>query len=314
MKSESVSFSTQVVRWQAVHGRSHLPWQQTREPYRVWLSEIMLQQTQVATVLDYYPRFIARFPDVAALAAAPQDDVLNLWAGLGYYSRARNLHPCAQAVMREHGGQFPRSAPVLAPLPGIGRTPAAAAPASCCDERAAVLGANVHRTAQHLLEFAVLGSALESVLKGKENPTVGLLNIGEEAIKGNDVIKKAGELLRQAGQSESASQTDRSVGPFHPDAASVRPTRLPQPKVRYARQLPTAHQRPAPTGVQVSAPVRAPIPVSLPVGPDPAPAKPPKPGRKNPAPGVRRRHPDRLPRFPAKPGSSTRLSSFPSHC
>ena len=105
--SESVSFSTQVVRWQAVHGRSHLPWQQTREPYRVWLSEVMLQQTQVSTVLDYYPRFLARFPDVNALAEASEDDVLALWSGLGYYSRARNLHRCAQQVMALHGGQFP---------------------------------------------------------------------------------------------------------------------------------------------------------------------------------------------------------------
>ena len=88
--SESVSFSTQVVRWQAVHGRSHLPWQQTREPYRVWLSEVMLQQTQVSTVLDYYPRFLARFPDVNALAEASEDEVQALWSGLAYYSRARN--------------------------------------------------------------------------------------------------------------------------------------------------------------------------------------------------------------------------------
>lgn len=128
--SESVSFSTQVVRWQAVHGRSHLPWQQTREPYRVWLSEVMLQQTQVSTVLDYYPRFLARFPDVNALAEASEDDVLALWSGLGYYSRARNLHRCAQQVMALHGGQFPRTAEVLQSLPGIGRSTAGAKPST----------------------------------------------------------------------------------------------------------------------------------------------------------------------------------------
>lgn len=87
-----VEIAAQVVRWQAGHGRNHLPWQNTRDAYRVWLSEIMLQQTQVATVLEYYARFLARFPDVVQLAAAPQDEVLALWSGLGYYSRARNLH------------------------------------------------------------------------------------------------------------------------------------------------------------------------------------------------------------------------------
>ena len=90
------------MQWQASHGRNHLPWQQTRDPYRVWLSEIMLQQTQVSTVLGYYQRFLDAFPDVASLAAAPQDAVLALWSGLGYYSRARNLHRCAQAVVAEH--------------------------------------------------------------------------------------------------------------------------------------------------------------------------------------------------------------------
>ena len=143
--SESVSFSTQVVRWQAVHGRSHLPWQQTREPYRVWLSEVMLQQTQVSTVLDYYPRFLARFPDVNALAEASEDDVLALWSGLGYYSRARNLHRCAQQVMALHGGQFPRTAEVLQSLPGIGRSTAGAIAAFCFSERVPILDANVRR-------------------------------------------------------------------------------------------------------------------------------------------------------------------------
>ena len=107
-------FATLLVAWQRQHGRHALPWQQTRDPYRVWLSEIMLQQTQVTTVLGYYARFLARFPDVASLAAAPLDEVLALWAGLGYYSRARNLHRCAQAVMERHGGVFPASAALLA--------------------------------------------------------------------------------------------------------------------------------------------------------------------------------------------------------
>src|ERR671928_1673690 len=104
-----MAFAEKLIAWQRTHGRHDLPWQGTRDPYRVWLSEIMLQQTQVSTVLAYYGRFLARFPDVAALAAAPLDDVLALWSGLGYYSRARNLHRCAQEVMARHGGSFPAS-------------------------------------------------------------------------------------------------------------------------------------------------------------------------------------------------------------
>src|SRR5450830_1583784 len=103
------TLAQRVVRWQRHHGRHTLPWQNTRDPYRVWLSEVMLQQTQVATVLGYYARFLQRFPDVAALAAASLDEVFSLWSGLGYYSRARNLHACAQAVCAQHGGAFPRS-------------------------------------------------------------------------------------------------------------------------------------------------------------------------------------------------------------
>lgn len=145
--------ATRVVRWQSSHGRNHLPWQQTRDPYRVWLSEIMLQQTQVSTVLGYYARFLERFPDVNALAAAPQDDVMALWSGLGYYSRARNLHRCAQSVVNEHGGIFPRSAQVLATLPGIGRSTAGAIAAFCFSERTPILDANVRRVLTRVLGF-----------------------------------------------------------------------------------------------------------------------------------------------------------------
>lgn len=142
-----------VVRWQAEHGRSSLPWQCTRDPYRVWLSEIMLQQTQVATVLDYYARFLARFPDVHALAAAPPDDVLALWSGLGYYSRARNLHRCAQQVVQVHGGRFPATVAELSALPGIGRSTAGAIAAFCFGQRAPILDANVRRVLTRLLGF-----------------------------------------------------------------------------------------------------------------------------------------------------------------
>ena len=145
--------AARVVAWQATHGRNHLPWQQTRDPYRVWLSEIMLQQTQVSTVLDYYARFLARFPDVSALAAAPEDEVMGLWSGLGYYTRARNLHRCARQVVAEYGGAFPRSAEALATLPGIGRSTAGAIAAFCFSERVPILDANVRRVLTRYLGF-----------------------------------------------------------------------------------------------------------------------------------------------------------------
>jgi A/G-specific adenine glycosylase len=144
-------FAVTLIEWQVTHGRNDLPWQEQekrgkgRDPYRVWLSEIMLQQTQVDTVIPYYQRFLQRFPDVAALAAAPLDDVLALWSGLGYYARARNLHRAAQLVMSDHGGVFPRSAAALVELPGIGRSTAAAIASFCYGERVAILDGNVKR-------------------------------------------------------------------------------------------------------------------------------------------------------------------------
>ena len=146
-------FAANVVHWQRSHGRHSLPWQNTRDPYRVWLSEIMLQQTQVAAVLGYYERFLSRFPDVRRLAQASLDDVLALWSGLGYYSRARNLHLCAQDVVNLHGGDFPRTAAVLATLPGIGPSTAAAISSFCFGERAAILDGNVKRVLTRVLGY-----------------------------------------------------------------------------------------------------------------------------------------------------------------
>ena len=147
-------FSTEIVRWQKTHGRNTLPWQNTRDPYRVWLSEIMLQQTQVSTVLDYYARFLERFPLVADLASASADEVMGLWSGLGYYSRARNLHRCAQEVVSLHGGEFPRTAEQLQTLPGIGRSTAAAIASFCFGERVAILDGNVKRVLTRVLAFS----------------------------------------------------------------------------------------------------------------------------------------------------------------
>lgn len=139
------SFSTRVLKWFDQHGRKHLPWQQDISAYRVWLSEIMLQQTQVATVIPYFERFIAQFPSVQSLAAAPIDKVLHLWTGLGYYARARNLHKCAQVVVSQYGGEFPASVEALADLPGIGRSTAGAIASIAFQKRAAILDGNVKR-------------------------------------------------------------------------------------------------------------------------------------------------------------------------
>lgn len=139
------AFTAHLIAWQKVAGRHDLPWQKTRDPYRIWLSEIMLQQTQVTTVIPYYQRFLDSFPDVVALAAAPIELVIEHWAGLGYYARARNLHRCAQQIAAVHAGKFPKTAAQLAELPGIGRSTAAAIAAFAFGQRAAILDGNVKR-------------------------------------------------------------------------------------------------------------------------------------------------------------------------
>ncbi|HUP29779.1 MAG TPA: A/G-specific adenine glycosylase [Usitatibacter sp.] len=141
----SDSFAARVIAWQRSHGRHGLPWQESRDAYRIWLSEVMLQQTQVATVIPYFERFLARFPTVRELAAAPEDDVLALWSGLGYYARARNLHRAAKDVVARHGGVFPVDSASLHQLPGVGRSTAAAIAAFACGERGAILDGNVRR-------------------------------------------------------------------------------------------------------------------------------------------------------------------------
>ena len=135
-------FASTLVQWQRRHGRKGLPWQASTDPYRVWLSEVMLQQTQVSAVIPYYQRFLERFPTVAALAAASEDEVLRLWSGLGYYARGRNLHAAAKTIAREG---FPATAEAIARLPGVGRSTAAAIAAFAFGERAAILDGNVKR-------------------------------------------------------------------------------------------------------------------------------------------------------------------------
>ncbi|MCU0804268.1 MAG: A/G-specific adenine glycosylase [Burkholderiales bacterium] len=183
-------FARRLAKWQRTHGRTGLPWQGTRDPYLVWLSEIMLQQTQVATVIPYFQRFRRRFPDIASLAAAPEDDVLAHWAGLGYYSRARNLHRAARLVVGEHAGRFPDTREAIESLPGVGRSTAAAIAAFAFGRREAILDGNVKRVlARH---FAVPGfpgdkpveralwALAESLLpaRGIERYTQALMDLG----------------------------------------------------------------------------------------------------------------------------------------
>ena len=134
-----------LLAWHDEHGRKHLPWQQEITAYRVWISEIMLQQTQVATVIPYYETFMARFPNVRTLAEAELDEVLHHWTGLGYYARGRNLHKAARQVVTEHAGEMPLNVESLEALPGIGRSTAGAIAAIAAGVRAPILDGNVKR-------------------------------------------------------------------------------------------------------------------------------------------------------------------------
>jgi A/G-specific adenine glycosylase len=139
------AFADRLLAWWSTHGRHDLPWQHPRTPYRVWVSEIMLQQTQVATVIPYFERWMARFPDLATLARADEDEVLAHWAGLGYYARARNLHRCARALVEEHGGEFPADPGALSALPGIGESTANAIVSQAFDTPLPILDGNAKR-------------------------------------------------------------------------------------------------------------------------------------------------------------------------
>lgn len=169
--SESLSnaqvrdFAKRVLRWFDQHGRKNLPWQQDINPYRVWVSEIMLQQTQVATVIPYFERFMERFPAVEDLAQADTDQVLHLWTGLGYYARARNLHKAAKQVCESHSGEFPASVDGLESLPGIGRSTAGAIASLAMNIRAAILDGNVKRVLTRYL--AISGWPEQSKVKSQ---------------------------------------------------------------------------------------------------------------------------------------------------
>jgi len=173
-------FAAKLMRWQRRHGRRGLPWQGTRDPYRIWLSEVMLQQTQVSAVVPYYQRFLARFRDVGALAAASEEQVLELWSGLGYYARGRNLHRAARQIA---ASGFPRSAEKIAELPGVGRSTAAAIAAFAYGERAAILDGNVKRVLARVFAItdeSALWPLAERLLpkRGIETYTQALMDLG----------------------------------------------------------------------------------------------------------------------------------------
>jgi len=202
-----MSFAQQVIGWQRKHGRHDLPWQGTRDPYRIWLSEVMLQQTQVSAVIPYYERFLARYPTIEALAAASEDEVLRLWSGLGYYARGRNLHKAAVQIV---GNGFPRTAEKIAELPGVGRSTAAAIAAFAYGERAAILDGNVKRVLSRVFgvsEKEDLWERAERVLPRQriETYTQGLMDLGATVckrvpdcatcpVKGRCVARKTGRI------------------------------------------------------------------------------------------------------------------------
>ncbi len=164
MTRQSNPFAQRLLDWFALHGRHTLPWQTDPTPYRVWVSEVMLQQTQVATVIPYYERFMARFPDVRSLASAPLDEVLHLWTGLGYYARARNLHACSQGLVARNGGEFPEELETVMELPGIGRSTAGAILAISRGQRHPILDGNVRRVMARV--FGVAGDPASKAVVG----------------------------------------------------------------------------------------------------------------------------------------------------
>lgn len=171
-------FAGLVISWQRAHGRHDLPWQNTRDPYRIWLSEIMLQQTQVVTVIPYYRRFVGRFPDLATLAAAEEEEVLGLWSGLGYYARGRNLLRAARQL-RDGGGVFPREPEAIARLPGIGRSTAAAIAVFAFGVHAAILDGNVKRVLTRV--FGVAGAPADKRVENR------LWQLAESLLPARDV-------------------------------------------------------------------------------------------------------------------------------
>jgi A/G-specific adenine glycosylase len=226
------AFAKALIGWHALHGRHDLPWQHERTPYRVWVSEIMLQQTQVATVIDYYQRFMTRFPDCASLAAAPLDEVLHLWSGLGYYSRARNLQRAAQRIQAECGGQLPGGREQLAQLPGIGRSTAAAILALSNGRREAILDGNVRRVLARY--FGIAGAI------GARATELELWARAEQCTPSNDVAVYTQAIMDFGATLCTRRQPLCRQCPLQADCVAYRDGRvheLPTPRARASRPV-----------------------------------------------------------------------------
>ena len=222
-----------LIAWQRQHGRNTLPWQGA-DAYRVWLSEIMLQQTQVATVIPYYHRFLQNFPDVESLAQASEEGVLALWSGLGYYSRARNLHAAARHIMQLHHGKFPQQFEQLLKLPGIGRSTAAAICALAYHERHAILDGNVKRVlARH--------AAIEG-FTGDKKIELGLWQHAEALLPHQDVASYTQGMMDLGALICTRSKPQCSVCPVQADCGAYQQDRVAQlPTPRLRKVLPQRH-------------------------------------------------------------------------
>ena len=222
-------FAQRLIRWQRSHGRHDLPWQggdePSPDPYPIWLSEIMLQQTQVETVIPYYRRFLARIPDIARLASASEDEVMAHWAGLGYYSRARNLHAAARRIQSELGGAFPRDPAVIQALPGIGRSTAAAIAVFAYNHRLAILDGNVKRVLARI--FGVEGWPGDKAVEGR------LWSLAETLLPGGHIRAYTQGLMDLGATVCTRSRPCCDTCPFMDDCVANRQGRqreLPGPR------------------------------------------------------------------------------------
>jgi A/G-specific adenine glycosylase len=220
-------FAHRLIAWQRAHGRHDLPWQANRDPYPVWLSEIMLQQTQVETVIPYYRRFLARFPDIPGLAAAGEDEVLAHWSGLGYYGRARYLHAAARRIVADHGGRFPDDIGTIRALPGIGRSTAAAIAAFAFGQRRAILDGNVKRVLTRV--FGVEGWPGDKVVEAR------LWDLAESLLPATDIHAYTQGLMDLGATVCTRGRPRCEACPFRDDCVAHRQGRqreLPGPRPR----------------------------------------------------------------------------------
>ncbi len=222
-------FANRLIAWQKVHGRHNLPWQNTADPYAIWVSEIMLQQTQVTAVIGYYSKFMHQFPNIASLANATQDEILQHWSGLGYYSRARNLHKAAQTIKHEHNGQFPQDFEIIQTLSGIGRSTAAAVASFAFNQIQTILDGNVKRVlARH---FLVEGWPSTPKIEKK------LWILAEELLPKQDMIAYTQGLMDLGATLCTRSKPKCEVCPLNNTCEAYRQHRvseLPTPKPRKA--------------------------------------------------------------------------------